>query len=102
VKNEGTNMAVRRSVLVDLEGFDPAYHFYLDETDLNIRLVAANHLTAIAPLARVHHGFAQSIYRHGDRVPRDLFDIGASWAGFQREFIGEETRKDHWTSVVKV
>ena len=31
VKNEGANMAVRRSVLVDLEGFDPAYHFYLDD-----------------------------------------------------------------------
>ena len=80
MKNEGTNMAVRRNVLVDLEGFDPADHFYLEETDLNMRLVAANHLTAIAPLARLHHGFAQSIRRHGDRVPRDLFDLGASWA----------------------
>jgi GT2 family glycosyltransferase len=67
-----------RSVLVDLEGFDPAYHFYLDETDLNMRLVAANHWTAIAPLARVQHGFARSIRRHGDRVPKGLFNIGAS------------------------
>jgi GT2 family glycosyltransferase len=80
-------ISFRRSVLVDFEGFDPAYHFYLDETDLNMRLVATNHLTAIAPLARVHHGFAQSIRRYGDRVPRDLFDIGASWAVFQRKFI---------------
>jgi len=93
-------MAVRRSVLVNLEGFDPAYHFYLDETNLNMRAIGANHLTAIAPLARVHHGFAQSIRRHGARVPRDLFDIGASWAVFQRKFIEEETRKDHWTSIV--
>ena len=67
-----------------------------------MRLVAANHLTVIAPLARVHHGLAQSIRRHGDLVPRDLFDIGASWAVFQRNFIEEETRKDHWTSIVKV
>ncbi|MDB0037627.1 glycosyltransferase [Ascidiaceihabitans sp.] len=102
VKTEGTNMAVRRGVLVDLEGFDPAYHFHLDETDLNIRLAAANHLTAIAPLAQVHHGFAQSIRRRGDRVPNDLFDIGASWAVFQRKYIEEETRKEHWTSIVKV
>lgn len=84
VKTEGTNMAVRRKVLIDLGGFDPAYHFYLDETDLNMRLAASNHRTAIAPLAQVHHGFAQSIRRRGDRVPSDLFDIGASWAVFQK------------------
>ena len=93
VKNEGTNMAARRSVLVDLEGFDPAYHFYLDETDLNMRLVVANHLTAIAPLARLHHGFAQSIRRHGDRVPRDLFDLGASWAVFKASLLRKRPAK---------
>jgi hypothetical protein len=27
-------------------------------TGLHMRLVAANHLTVIAPLARVNHGFA--------------------------------------------
>lgn len=60
---------------------------FISMTGLHMRLVAANHLTVIAPLARVHHGFASSIRRHGDRVSRDLFDIGASWAVFQRKFI---------------
>ena len=102
MKNEGTKMAVCQSVLVDFEEFDSAHHFYLDETDSNMRLVAANHLTAIAPLARMHHEIAQSIRRHHDRGPRDLFNISASWAVFQRKFIEEEAGKDYWNSSVQV
>jgi GT2 family glycosyltransferase len=101
VKTEGTNMAVRRETLVALGGFDPAYHFYLDETDLNMRLAAAGYTTAIAPLAQVHHGFAKSLRRCTDRVPTDLFDIGASWAVFQRKFLPENGWGKHWIGVRK-
>ena len=80
IKTEGTNMAVRRDVLVHLGGFDPAFRFYLDETDLNMRIGKAGLKTAIVPLAQVHHGFAPSARRRDDRVPRDLFEIGASLA----------------------
>ncbi|MES2906736.1 MAG: RNA polymerase factor sigma-54, partial [Pseudomonadota bacterium] len=41
-------------------GFDPAFRFYLDETDLNLRLAATGAMTAIVPVAQVHHGFAES------------------------------------------
>ncbi len=82
IKTEGTNMAFRRQVLADLGGFDPAYHFYLDETDVNMRLAAKDCLTAIVPMAQVHHGFAASRRRRGDRVPLDLFEIGASLVAF--------------------
>ena len=99
IKTEGTNMAVRRDVLLDLEGFDPAFAFYLDETDLNLRLARAGHATAIVPMAEVHHGFAPSTRRRSDRVPRDLFDIGASWAVFQRKYIGRMQRPAHWRGV---
>lgn len=101
VKTEGTNMAIRRNVLVAVGGVDPAYHFYLDETDLNMRLAQAGYLTAIAPLAQVHHGFAASTRRRSDRVPSDLFDIGASWAVFQRKFIPKKSHGEHWRSVIK-
>ncbi|MGR3463909.1 glycosyltransferase family 2 protein [Limimaricola sp.] len=84
IKTEGTNMAVRRSVLTALGGFDPAYRFYLDETDLNLRLAALGARTAIVPLAQVHHGYLASPRRRADRVPRDLGDIGASLAVFLR------------------
>ena len=101
VKTEGTNMAVRRDVLASIGGFDPAYHFYLDETDLNMRLARGGYLTAIAPLAQVHHGFAESKRRRADRVPSDLFDIGASWAVFQRKFISENLWNEHWKGIIR-
>ncbi len=84
VKTEGTNMAMRRDVLAALGGFDPAYRFYLDETDLNRRLHDAGHRTAIVPLAEVHHGYAPSDLRLRTRAVRDLSRIGASTAVFLR------------------
>lgn len=85
VKTEGTNMAFRREVLITMGGFDEAYAFYLDETDVNLRLAQAGSLTAVVPLAEVHHGFAPSVRRRADRVPRDLYQVGASLAVFCRK-----------------
>ncbi|MCV2892555.1 glycosyltransferase family 2 protein [Lentibacter sp. XHP0401] len=78
VKTEGTNMAVRRDVLVALGGFDEGFHFFLDETDLNLRLAAAHHKTALCPNAEVHHAYKASTRRKADRTVTDLFDVGAS------------------------
>ncbi|WP_299026491.1 glycosyltransferase [uncultured Sulfitobacter sp.] len=99
IKTEGTNMAFRRDALVAIGGFDPAFRFYLDETDVNMRLARAGHSTALVPLAQVHHGFAASATRRGDRVPRDLYEIGASWGVFQRKHIPKEGRADHWDEI---
>lgn len=85
IKTEGTNMAVRRDLLADMGGFDPAFRFFLDETDLNQRLADRSLPTAIVPLAVVHHGFAESSRRRADRAPRDLFELGASTAVFLRK-----------------
>lgn len=87
VKTEGTNMAVRRAVLAEIGGFDPAFRFYLDETDVNLRL--REHETRIVPLAQVHHGFAASPRRSARRAPRDLTEIGASSAVFLRKHAPE-------------
>lgn len=92
IKTEGTNMAVRRSVLAELGGFDPAFRFYLDETDLNMRLARAGHATALVPLAEVHHAYAESDRRRANRGPRDLFDIGASTAAFLIRHCPEDRR----------
>lgn len=99
VKTEGTNMAVRRGVLAEMGGFDPAYRFYLDETDLNLRLAAAGHVTAIAPLAQVHHAYAASERRGSDRAVRDLSEIGASTAVFLRRHCPEAERETRWLEV---
>ena len=99
IKTEGTNMAVRRDVLLTLEGFDPGFAFFLDETDLNLRIMRSGDATAIVPMAQVHHGFEASPRRRNDRVPRDLFDIGASWAVFQRKYVPERERLNHWRPI---
>lgn len=80
VKTEGTNCAFRAEILRGIGGFDPAFRFYNDETDVNLRLAAQGARTAIVPLAQVHHGFAASERRHASRLPRTLFDVGASQA----------------------
>jgi O-antigen biosynthesis protein len=84
IKTEGTNMAFRRAPLAAIGGFDPAYRFYLDESDLNLRLAATGATTAVVPGAVVHHGFAASDRRRGDRVALSLHEVGASLAVFAR------------------
>lgn len=82
IKTEGTNMAVTRSVLKDLGGFDGAYRFYLEDADLNIRAAYAGAATAIVPWAQVVHVTAPSERRAANRMPRSLHEIGASLAYF--------------------
>lgn len=89
VKTEGTNMALRRDVLCAMGGFDEAYHFFLDETDLNLRLAGEGHGTALVPLAEVHHAYSASQRRGEDRAVKDLFDVGASSAVLLRKFDQE-------------
>lgn len=85
IKTEGTNCAFRRDMLMAMGGFDPAFAFFLDETDVNLRLAGRGAATAIVPGAEVHHGFAASARRTAQRMPRTLHDIGASQMVFLRK-----------------
>jgi GT2 family glycosyltransferase len=89
-KLHGTNMAIRRDVLDHLGGFDTAFRYYLDDTDLSLRLAFAGHSAAWLPRAQVHHAFAASPRRDADRVPLSLHDIGASTAAFLRKHSPNE------------
>lgn len=82
IRLEGTNMAFRAEVLRAMGGFDPAFRFYHDETDLCWRMHLRGHQIAIVPGAVVHHGFLPSVRRRQDRMPRDLSDIGRGTALF--------------------
>jgi len=84
VKTTGTNCAFRRAALCAAGGFDPAFRFYLDEADVNLRMAG---LTAVVPLAQVHHGYLASDRRRPDRVPTDLTEIAASTAVFLRRHM---------------
>jgi glycosyltransferase involved in cell wall biosynthesis len=93
IKTPGTNAAFRLSTLRHIGGFDPAFAFYLDETDVNMRLAAQNRWSAIVPLAQVHHGFCSSDRRRNDRMPLSLFDVGASTVVFLRKHAGASKHK---------
>jgi len=95
IKTQGTNCAFRTGALRAIGGFDPAYRFYLDEADVNLRLAGLGR-TAVVPDAQVHHAFAPGPLRRADRVPRSLFDIGASSAVFLRRHGGDPHR---WAEV---
>ncbi len=87
VKLEGTNMAIRRSALEGLGGFDEWFSFFLDETDFSRRLKTG---IVLAPKATVHHGFAASARRSSDRMPTDLYEIGRSSASFLKKHAPAE------------
>ncbi|MGV6840156.1 MAG: glycosyltransferase family 2 protein [Planktomarina sp.] len=78
LKLEGTNMAFRKTALDTLGGFDEAFAFYMDETDLCYRAHKAGLKLSLFPQAEVIHKFTQGPRRKDDRTPKSLYDIGAS------------------------
>lgn len=76
----GTNCAFRAAALADIGGFDAAFPYHLDESDVNLRMAARwpHALTAIVPQAEVVHGLAADSARGAQAVPRDLTQLGRS------------------------
>jgi glycogen(starch) synthase len=70
-----TNSVFRRQALVDLGGFDENYVFYLEETDICLRLIESGY--RVVPLERghVYHGFLPSERRNADRITLDRFHV---------------------------
>ena len=86
VKLVGTNFVIRRAGLDAIGGFDPAFRFYLDDSELSLRLAQSGRKAAIVPLAEVHHAVAPSVRRGQNRFPKRLNDIGRSTAIFVRKY----------------
>lgn len=78
----GVNTAFRRDALVGAGGFDQAYQYYLDETDMALRLTRAGWSAAYVPSAQVHHLREENAARDALRTPRNLVQIAASKAFF--------------------
>jgi hypothetical protein len=84
VKLLGTNMAIRREDLLHLGGFDPGYRYFMDDTDLSLRIAAGSGGTTVIAGAQVQHDFLANACRRADRAPADLTEIGAGSAYFLR------------------
>ncbi|REF69908.1 glycosyltransferase family 2 protein [Paracoccus versutus] len=91
VSTIGTNSGFRRDALLQIGGFDPAFAYYLDESDVNLRMAARfpQGLTAVVPAAQVIHGAAPGAVRGEAGVPRDLTAIGRSAAIFAARHGGD-------------
>jgi GT2 family glycosyltransferase len=90
LKTPGTNCAFRRSALAAAGGFDESFPYFMDETDLNLRLAKAGWMAAVAPKAEVHHAAAASALRSSRRVPLSLYEIGAGHALFLKKHAPDE------------
>ncbi|TSE30775.1 Glycogen synthase [Tepidimonas thermarum] len=69
----GVNSAFRRSALQDIGGFDEEYAYFLDETDVCLRLLEKGWRIRVLDNAEVHHAYAPSHLRTVERVPTTLY-----------------------------
>lgn len=69
----GTNFSARRDCLMQIGGFDEEYAYFLDETDVTVRLHDRGWASAIVPKAEIHHKFEPSHVRTAARVPRTMY-----------------------------
>lgn len=60
---QGTNTAFRRSALLEIGGFDEEFAYYLDETEVCLRLIDRGYVIRQLSNAYVHHKYAPSHIR---------------------------------------
>lgn len=69
----GTNSSFKREALLEIAGFDEAYIYNTDETDVCLRLVDRGYRIKIVPDALVYHRYAASYMRDHRKVPITLY-----------------------------
>ncbi len=69
----GTNSSFRRAALLEIGGFDETFAYFLDETDVCLRLIDRGGIIRYAPKAIVHHRYAPSHLRTLSNVPKTRF-----------------------------
>jgi glycosyltransferase involved in cell wall biosynthesis len=71
----GTNSSFRRKCIVELGGFDEEFEYYLDETDLCLRITDAGWIIAALDTGFVFHKFLPSDIRERRDVVRDWYQV---------------------------
>lgn len=91
---QGTNALFRRDLLARIGLFDETFDFYLDETDVCIRLVDAGFVLRQLPNAPVHHKFLPSKVRNEERVVTNWFPVIKNFT-----YFGYRHALDHATEL---
>ncbi|CAO3459823.1 glycosyltransferase [Azospirillum largimobile] len=68
----GTNSSFRAAALKEIGGFDETFAYFLDETDVCLRLVDRGGQIVYAPEALIYHRYAPSHLRNLNKVPTTL------------------------------
>jgi glycosyltransferase involved in cell wall biosynthesis/SAM-dependent methyltransferase len=98
----GTNALFRRQQVVALGGFDENYAFYLDETDLCLRLITSGYRVVPQERGLVHHKFLPSVIRNEARVTVDRFNVVLSRAYFAiRHGLPRSDAVAMWTALTQ-
>src|SRR5208282_1846988 len=101
---QGTNAIFRRDALLEIGGFDEEFDYYLDETDICLRLVDAGYLLKQLSNAFVYHRFLPSHIREATRVVTNWRPIIKNKAYFclknQPEDISFRALLEEWKRFV--
>lgn len=84
----GVNSAFRRKAVLAVGGFDEAIQYYLDETDIALRLADTGWSAAIVRGAEVHHLLVPNATRGLLRKPGSQHEIAAAKAVFCKNHHG--------------
>jgi glycogen(starch) synthase len=69
----GTNFSARREVLLALGGFDEEYVWFLDETDVDLRMHDRGLRFAVVEAAEIHHKSEAGVTRTRSPAPRTMY-----------------------------
>ena len=86
----GCNAIFRRSAVLEVGGFDEEYEYYLEETDLCLRLIEAGYVLKQLPNAFIYHRNLASYIRQTNRVVTNVFPsikVQCGEAGWKREEV---------------
>ncbi len=71
----GANSSFRRKALLEVGGFDEEYEYYLDETDVTLRILDAGWKIAQVAGGHVHHKFMPSHIRNDSKVLKNWYPV---------------------------
>jgi glycosyltransferase involved in cell wall biosynthesis len=86
----GTNSVFRADILRDAGGFDEQFDYYLDESELSLRLQLNGFIVGYTSRLIVRHEFAQSLNRRG-RWEYNWRSICTNTAYFAAAYSGKDT-----------
>ncbi len=78
----GTNASFRRDRLIEIGGFDEEFEYYLEETDVALRLIGQGFVVRALDHGHVYHKFLASHSRNAKRALRDRYSVIKSRAYF--------------------